>query len=394
MPHQRVLQAEADQRRAEQHGGVHVIAPPQREMLLFVQPATGEQQADGDVHQEEQQQEWLGTGEQLRRVGTQPPGEADAEGADEADQVERTPGLEPGDGEDAGIEQGEVAEQRDMAATAGGRQDRRGEAAQRRGRGEAEGILQHGEHARAERHQHQQDETGAGLDQHLAAIHLRVQPDRREHRQVQHRHAGPLQQQCVGRPAQAQPPAQAEQRQRRGGDADIGRLGRHAHAFGGIAQEEGQTEEQQHHADPQHGIAAQQPVAGGGEGALDGRRLPRFAGFLPGRFHRPGSFADCRRPLGNGAFHCRRGRLGGRQLDIPGQLRFFDGSRRCRWQRIFGDLLRRLFRRRLLDLQQTLMDSLGGRLEALDELRQLPLQRGVPALQIVQADSLPHRQPQ
>ena len=114
---QRKLQTEAHDRRAEQHRAVDVIAlarrPVQQRLAIAVrrgighvqQFAPGEQQADGQVHQEEQNQERLGAPQQLRRVRTQAPGETDAEGADEADQVEQAPGLEPGDGENAGVEQ-------------------------------------------------------------------------------------------------------------------------------------------------------------------------------------------------------------------------------------------------------------------------------------------------
>ena len=114
--HQGELQSETHQWRAEQHRAIDVIAfarrPVQQRFTAVIlgrvahlqQLSSGKQQADGQVHQEEQNQKRLGAPQQLWRIRTQPPGEADTEGADKADQVQQAPGLEPRDGEDAGIE--------------------------------------------------------------------------------------------------------------------------------------------------------------------------------------------------------------------------------------------------------------------------------------------------
>ncbi|MNN31168.1 hypothetical protein D3C81_1448440 [compost metagenome] len=116
MLHQRKLQTKANDRRSEQHRAVDVIAlarrPVQQRFAIAIrrcighveQFAAGEQQADGEVHQEEQDQERLGAPQQFRRIRTKAPGEADAKGADETNQVEQTPGFEPGDGKNAGVE--------------------------------------------------------------------------------------------------------------------------------------------------------------------------------------------------------------------------------------------------------------------------------------------------
>jgi hypothetical protein len=147
---QRILQAEPDYRRAKQQRAVDVIAlarsPAQqgfasvvrRRAVQIQQFAAGKQQADRQIHQEEHNQKGLGAPEQGGCVGLEAPGKADAEGAEEADQVENAPGLEPGDGDDARIEQGKVTEQRDMAALSGRGQQRRREAAQRSGAGECQ----------------------------------------------------------------------------------------------------------------------------------------------------------------------------------------------------------------------------------------------------------------
>jgi hypothetical protein len=80
MLHQRELQTEADDRRAEQHGAVDVVAlarrPVQQRLAIALcrrirhvaQLAPGKQQADGEVHQEEQNQERLGAPQQLWRI--------------------------------------------------------------------------------------------------------------------------------------------------------------------------------------------------------------------------------------------------------------------------------------------------------------------------------------
>ena len=398
----RALQAEPHQWRAEQHGGVDVVGLSRRPAQQFAalgrrlrglqQLAAGEEQADPDVHQEEQGQERLGAGEQLRCIGAQSPGEADAEGADEADQVERPPGAEPGDGEDAGVEQGEVAEQRYMVAAAGGGQDRRGEAAERRHHRQAHGVLQHGEDRRADRHHHQQGQRRAGRDQ-------RMQAHGGEDGQVQHRDTGALQDQAVGGAPLAQPPADAEQRHRCQRHPGVAVLHRHRHPFRGIAQEEGQADEQQHHADAQYRVAAEQPALGRGEATLDQRGFAwrRWRGGTARRWL--GVRLERRLTLdgldGFGGTRRRRRSLDGRQLDVPvqrrGNLGGRSGRRVCerlvdaggRLGNAFGKVLRLA-----LHAQQALVDDLGAALEAFGEFAHLLAQAIVLLRQVLQRDGL------
>ncbi|MNL16395.1 hypothetical protein D3C87_1374330 [compost metagenome] len=118
-----------------------------------------------------------------------------------------------------------------------------------------------------------------------------MQAHRRKHRQVQHRDTGALQHQRVIIVSRSQPPTEAKQAQRRRRDTGVTQLDRHHHTFGGIAQQKGQAEEQQHHADPQHRVAAEQPGASAVDGTLDkvgaarDGRLLRLAGD---RFGLPG----------------------------------------------------------------------------------------------------------
>ncbi|MCY1405292.1 hypothetical protein D9M71_205290 [compost metagenome] len=280
MLHQHQLQAETRQWRAEQQRAVDVVTlarrPAQQCFATAVcgciahlhQSAPGEQQTNGHVHQEKQNQKQLGAPQQFRRVGAQAPGESDAEGAGEADDIQQPPGLEPGDGEDTGVEQGKVAEQRDMAAGAGGGQDGRGESAQCGRGGQPQGILGNGENRRTDRHRHQQAKPRRGIEQ-------RMQAHRGKHRQVHHGDPGTLQDQRVTAVAGPQPPTQPEQPQCCGSHACVAQLNRHHHAFSGIAQQKGQAEEQQHHADAQHGIATEQPGTGATYGAVDEIRATR-----------------------------------------------------------------------------------------------------------------------
>ena len=107
-----------------------------------------------------------------------------------------------------------------------------------------------------------------------------MQTHGRKHRQVQHGNPGALQHQRIVVVAMTQPPAQTEQAQRRHCHTGVTQLNRHHHAFGGITQQKRQTEEQQHHADPQHGVASEQPVACAADGPFDEIWAARSDGLL------------------------------------------------------------------------------------------------------------------
>ena len=149
-----------------------------------------------------------------------------------------------------------------MVAAACGGENRRGESAQRGGRRQTQRILTDRENRRKQRNQHQQGQRRLGVDQ-------RVQAHGGEDRQVQHGNPGALQNQGIALAPVTQPPAQPQQADSRSGNAGIAQLDRHHHALGGVTQEEGQTEEQQHRADTQHRIAAEQPIAHGTDGLPD-----------------------------------------------------------------------------------------------------------------------------
>ena len=120
--HQRGLQQRGHNRHTEHQAAVDVTAQVRR-------LAQRVQHGDGDIHEEKQNQEWLGADKKFRAIGTITPERADHEGETEPDQVQHSPGAEPAQQQDAGIEQGVIAEQHDVIAGAGGGKNRREETA-------------------------------------------------------------------------------------------------------------------------------------------------------------------------------------------------------------------------------------------------------------------------
>ena len=138
------LQGKRDDRCAKNQGAID-------DADAFRRLAQGVQNGDGLVEQEMQQQERLRAGPQFGCVVLVTPQTADQEGKDEADQVQFTPGTEPGNAENGAIEHQVIAEQRDMAALAGGSQHRRQEAADNAENGQRSRVLQHRQGAGAGR---------------------------------------------------------------------------------------------------------------------------------------------------------------------------------------------------------------------------------------------------
>ena len=118
------------------------------------------------------------------------PGAGQEDGAGEADQVEQPPRLEPGNGGDAEVQDGQIREKRQMVLAAGGGQNRRGETAQRSHRRQRQRILQDGQQHSEDRNAGQYRETGLGRDQ-------RIQLHGGQRRQIEDADARPLQDQAV-----------------------------------------------------------------------------------------------------------------------------------------------------------------------------------------------------
>lgn len=89
---------------------------------------------------------------------TVPQKTSNQKGKDEADQVQFTPGTEPGNAENSAVQHQVVTEQNDVAALPGGRQYRRQETADNAQYGQGSRILQHCQGAGSESQRHQQKE--------------------------------------------------------------------------------------------------------------------------------------------------------------------------------------------------------------------------------------------
>ena len=86
-----------------------------------------------------------------------------------------------------------------------------------------------------------------------------MQFQRRQRRQIHHRHAETLQHQAIFTLTALQLPAADHRRQTRASHSQITQLHRHMNPLGGIAQEERQAEEQHHNTGFQQRITAQKP---------------------------------------------------------------------------------------------------------------------------------------
>jgi hypothetical protein len=121
MEHPR-LQTKGHHRSAEHQCPVNVTAQ------LGRLPGS-KQNRDGDIEEKEQYEERLGAREQVRLVTQHAPGRADDEREEKAGQVERPPGSEPCDRQNAAIQYCVITEQDDVIALTGRCQHRCQEAA-------------------------------------------------------------------------------------------------------------------------------------------------------------------------------------------------------------------------------------------------------------------------
>jgi len=136
-----------------------------------------------------------------------------------------------------------------------------------------------------------------------------MKPHRGKDGQIHHRHRRALHQQAIGSARIAQAPAQNQESERACRHAQIAQLDRHDHPIRGIAQQESQADEHQHHAHAHQGVAAEQPILRGGKSALQQARLFRLGRDLHAhrRFRLP--FVDHAR--GGLDFGCGLDRRGG-----------------------------------------------------------------------------------
>ena len=255
LPHQPGLQAKADQGRAKHQHAIDRAAEPRRRVARI-------QHGGQQVNQHKQQQKELRAGVVLGLVFQNAPRRGDAKGGDKTHGVQNAPGALPGDEQDRQIQHRVIAEQRDMAAAPGREQQRHGKTTGKSGDGQRAGILQQRQRAAQRANDDHQAKGQPGG-------HQRVQPERGKHRQIQHRHAAALQRQRKVRPRLALAKADGQQRQRRRADNGQPQLDRKQPGHRRIAHQKRQADEQNHQPHAHDGVAAQQPVSGGGKSALE-----------------------------------------------------------------------------------------------------------------------------
>ena len=242
------LQAEGDQRQAEQQATIDQATPA-------LGLAAREQDRHHQVEQEEQQQERLGAGIVLGAIAVGAPQRADAEGEEEAEQVEDAPRTEPGDRHDRRVEQRVVRKQRHVVAAAGGQPQRGQEAGQQREYRQRPGILQYRQQAHTGHQHHAQAERRPGR-KHVVELECG------EHGQQQHADGATLQAQGEHPVVLAPPPGEHQRRQRHGrhrGQAQFQRQREQA-AVGGQFQQGGHAHQRHQHADLHRHVADAEPA--------------------------------------------------------------------------------------------------------------------------------------
>ena len=217
-------------------------------------------------------EERLNAGELRRVIKRAAPTAGNGERAADAGEIERAPRLEAGDDGDAAVQEREIRKQRDIIATAAGGQHRRGEATDEGDLRQHQRILQHGEHDQQRRRRRHQRERHRRVKQ-------RVQLQRRQRGQIQNGERRALNGERIIAALLAQIPAGARQHRSGGGDRAITQRQRNMHPRRGIAQQKGETEEENGNARLQQQILAEEggerrrlTVAGGG---LAQRKLRR-----------------------------------------------------------------------------------------------------------------------
>ena len=258
---QPVLQREDDRRQAEQERAVDPRVAAMGD--AGAGRMSRRQQHDQHEQEEEGDQEGFAHGERLGPIAQHAPGRGDDEGRDEADQVERAPGPKPRDRGDAGIEHQVVGEQRGRVVRAGRDDQRRREAAERADHGERTRVLQHRERGGESRNRDHEGERRAGGENAVVA-------ERGEQRQVENGDRAALQHLRIAGPRRAQPPAEAEQDDRRDADRGEAQFRWHLGVLGRVLGEKGQADEEDRDASLDDGVAADQPLTQGLE-----RRRPR-----------------------------------------------------------------------------------------------------------------------
>ena len=192
---------------------------------------------DGGIEGEVVDEEGFDAHELRRVVGGAAPTAGNGERAAKADEVERAPCLVAGNEGDAAVQEGEIGKEREVIIAAARGQHRRGEAAN-------EGDLR--QHARVLHHGEGDQQRGSRGHQREGdrRVEQGVQFQRGEHGKVEDGECRPLNGECIVAAFRAQMPTGGGKYRRSRGDRAIAQRQGNMNARRGVAQQEGEAEEQ------------------------------------------------------------------------------------------------------------------------------------------------------
>ena len=206
---------------------------------------------DGGIEREVVDEEGLNAEELRRVVGGAAPTAGNGERAAEADEVERAPCLVAGNEGDAAVQEGEIGKEREVIIAAARGQHRRGEAAN-------EGDLR--QHARV-LHDREGDEQRGGRGHQREGdrrVEQRVQLERGQRGEIENGERRALNGERVIAALRAQMPTGGGKYRRSRGDRAIAQRQGNMNARRGVAQQEGEAEEQNGDARFQQQIFAEE----------------------------------------------------------------------------------------------------------------------------------------
>ena len=206
---------------------------------------------DGGIEDEVVNEEGFDAHELRRVVSRAAPTAGDGERAAEADEVERAPCLVAGNEGDAAVQEGEIGKEREVVVAAARGQHRRGEAAN-------EGDLR--QHARV-LHDREGDEQGGGGGHQREGdrrVEQRVQLERGQRGEIENGERRALNGERVIAALRAQMPTGGGKYRSGGGDRAIAQRQGNMNARRGVAQQEGEAEEQNGDARFQQQIFAEE----------------------------------------------------------------------------------------------------------------------------------------
>ena len=240
------MQGECDDRQAE-HQRTRYVAFEIRRLTHAVQDR------NADIHQEEQDQERIGTEQILRVIARGAPQSRDREREQKAEHVEHPPGAKPGNGEHAEIENRVVREQRDVIAAARGHHDGSQKATCSADHSERQCILRDCKNRRShcnDDEQRQRKTQRNQVEQTACGKHREIQPGDASALQQLRIHGAPV----------LQPPAHDQKRKGAECEPDEAQLDRKETVLRRVFRQERRAKEQDDDADARERIAAFEPA--------------------------------------------------------------------------------------------------------------------------------------